>query len=280
MATLYRMGGEPRPRGWPAPMFPTPDAIGGIGEILVTDVIPKLLMAHGGPPRRDWQPPQIGPEEAARLAPLAIECEAHVLLDIIEDVMLRGIGVERILVELLAPAARHLGVDWRDDKIDFVQVSMGLWRLQEVMRELTARIPHPGAPDANRTALFLAMPGDDHTFGAAMAHECFGMAGWDADLLVGPTRGDLLDHVAGSHFDLVGLTVTCDCHIEPLPSLIRAVRSVSMNPNVCVMIGGRVPCQDPGLAKRVGADGTAATATTAVLVAEQLVESARAIAYA
>lgn len=276
MATLYRTAGDPQPRGWPLPAARSP---ADVGDILVTDLIPKLLLAHGGAPRAAGVP-RIGPEEASRLAPLAIECEAHVLLEIIENVMRRGIGVDRILVELLAPAARELGLDWVDDRIDFVQVSMGLWRLQEVMRELTARIPREGIQGTSRTALFLAMPGDDHVFGAAMVHECFGMAGWDADLLVGPTRGDLLDHVAGSHFDLVGLTVTCDCHVEPLPALIRAIRSVSMNPHLCVMIGGRVPMLDPGLAKRAGADGMAETATTAVVVAERLVESARATAYA
>jgi MerR family transcriptional regulator, light-induced transcriptional regulator len=180
-----------------------------------------------------------------------------------------------VLVELLAPAARHLGIDWSADRIDFVQVSMGLWRLQEVMRELTARVPHPTTPQIGRSALFSAMPRDDHDFGAAMVHECFSLAGWEADLLVAPSRSDLLDHIAVTSLDLVGLTVTCDSHIEPLPALIRAIRSVSMNPDLRVMIGGRVSSQDPSLVLRVGADGTARTATTAVVLAEKLVDSVR-----
>lgn len=275
MATLFRMGNEPCAGQWRAPSL-TAEQVSGIGAMLATDVIPKLLVAHTfdtlKPP---VQASAIEPEEAARVASLAVDCEAHILLEIVEEMMRRDIGVERVFVELLAPAARHLGQEWEVDRLDFMQVSMGLWRLQEVMRELTARSRHAQPTGPNRTALFLACPGENHSFGAAMVQECFALAGWQADLLLEATNADLLDHVAGSSFDLVGLTVSCDCHIERLAATIRAVRSVSMNPGLRLMIGGRVPALDPGLVTRVGADGTAATATDAVLVAERLVDSAR-----
>lgn len=48
-----------------------------------------------------------------------------------------------------------------------------------------------------------------------------------------------------------------------------------MNRNLRLMIGGRVAAADPGLVLRVGADATAATATEAVLAAEQLTNTAR-----
>lgn len=275
MASVYRMGSELRANGVRSAGL-TGGKASEIGEMLATDVIPKLLFAHSWPSQRpSSQPAAIRPEEAERLAPMAIACEAYELLERVEEIMLRGIGADRILVELLAPAARHLGREWDADRIDFVQVSMGLWRLQEVMREITARCVRAQTGGTAKSALFLAMPGEGHSFGSAMVHECFVLAGWDADLMIAASQADFLDRVATTNIDLVGLTISCDCHIERLPSLIRAVRSVSMNPNLCLMIGGCVPADDPGLVLRVGADATAATATEAVIAAEHLTNTAR-----
>jgi methanogenic corrinoid protein MtbC1 len=111
-----------------------------------------------------------------------------------------------------------------------------------------------------------------------MVQECFGLAGWEADMLVEPTTSELLDHVAGTAIDLLGLTVSSDAHIERLPALIRAVRSVSMNQHIRIMVGGRACNAHGGIAALVGADGTAASAPDAVALAERLVRAARAAA--
>ena len=212
----------------------------------------------------------IGEEEIAAFAPLAVAMEAHDLLAEVDTYLLRGFSAEQVFVELLAPAARHLGAEWNADRLDFLDVTMGLWRLQEVLREVAARTCPGVAPAMFRRVLFSPFPGDQHGFGAAMIDECFSRAGWNSDLLIEPTRPSLLAKIAAADYDLVGLTVSCDCHIGQLPSLIVAVRTVSSNPYVRVLLGGQVLIEDPDLARRVGADGTAATALDALDVAERL----------
>jgi methanogenic corrinoid protein MtbC1 len=86
---------------------------------------------------------------------------------------------------------------------------------------------------------------------------------------------DLLNRVAADWFDMIGLTISCDCHIGPLPSIIVGLRSVSKNPRVSIMVGGRVFSADPNLADKVGADGTARDAKLALEVAGELVRSER-----
>ena len=54
------------------------------------------------------------------------------------------------MVDLLAPAARLLGEYWEDDRCDFVDVTMGLWRLQEVVHEIAARAPADRAAGGRR----------------------------------------------------------------------------------------------------------------------------------
>jgi methanogenic corrinoid protein MtbC1 len=225
----------------------------------------RPLTAGGGSP-------EIATEEIEAFAPLALQVEADALLDHVERLLHRGVSVDTLLVDLLAPAARLLGEFWEDDRCDFVEVTMGLWRLQEVVHELAARLP----PDhlaiaAGHRALFASMPGDQHSFGAVVVDEIFCREGWLTDRLSEADSADLLERVAQDWFDLLGLTISQDCHIAPLPSLIAALRNVSRNPRLCVMVGGRVFLNDPGLAVRVGADGTARDARLAVKVAGGLV---------
>lgn len=186
--------------------------------------------------------------------------------------MKHGYGIQAIFLDLLAPAARKLGALWEEDRCDFVEVTMGLWRLQEVMREIASR-----APPIERSlrgparALFSPMPGDQHGFGALMIDEVFARAGWESEALIDPQRRELLTVISQKSFDLVGLTITSDSPSSALQSLIRAIRTVSANPAARVMIGGRMVNAHPEIAEEVGADGTAKDAFEALGVAEQMI---------
>jgi len=65
--------------------------------------------------------------------------------------------------------------------------------------------------------------------------------------------------------------VTNDCPSSALQSLIRAIRTVSSNPQTCIMIGARMVNANPNIAGEVGADGTANDAFAALELAEQMV---------
>lgn len=203
---------------------------------------------------------------------LAVTGEAPALLDFVDSRLENGNSVETIYIELLAPAARKLGEYWEDDSEDFVGVTMGLWRIQEILRELTLRIPPKSRPGhGQRSALFSTMPGEQHSFGTLMVAECFERAGWDIDVLIEPTQSELTQKCAKRHYDLVGLTVSNDCSTASLSSVVSTVKAVSGNPHVRVMIGGRVINEQPELVDECGADATAIDAISAVTLADRLV---------
>lgn len=210
--------------------------------------------------------------DLAAFAELAIAGEAATLLDFIDDCLMRGSSVEHIYVDLLAPAARKLGTMWEEDQRDFIDVTMGLWRIQEVLRELGRRAPPPSSRGHGpRTALFSTMPGDQHSLGTLMVCECFERAGWSAEPLVEPTTSELLAKLAGRHFDLVGLTVSNECPTATLAGLIKTIRSVSSNPGIRVMVGGRLINDHPNISVECGADATAVDAMAALSIASMLV---------
>jgi len=250
-----------------------------VNTIIESEIIPRLLMAHTAaePRTRPRRLRAITPDEASRFALLPLRLEAASLLEEVDAFIAKGASVETICLDLLAPAARKLGEMWERDECDFLDVTMGLWRLQEVMREVAARAPVDFAGLAlPYSALLSPMPGDHHNFGTLMLEEVFARGGWRSEALVKPERRELLDRLARQPFDLVGLTLARDCPSAALGNLIKAVRNVSANPHIMVLVGGRMINENPEIAEEVGADGTATDALAALELANALVRTAAA----
>jgi MerR family transcriptional regulator, light-induced transcriptional regulator len=253
------------------------DSVDSINNLIEGEIIPRLLMAHnsGAADGEIRRSALIDGADINRFAMLPLRLEAAGLLEQVDMLIAKGATVEVICIDLLAPAARVLGEMWDRDECDFIDVTMGLWRLQEVMREISARSPAGLFPFPEaRSALFCPMPGDVHNFGALMIEEVFARAGWQSEALVKSDRRELLDRLAHNPFDLVGLTLTRDCPSAALGNLIKAIRSVSANPHIAVIIGGRVVNQNPAMVEEAGADGTGRDALSALELAEKLVFAA------
>jgi methanogenic corrinoid protein MtbC1 len=238
------------------------------------EIIPQLLVAHRLRPERVAAQggTVITPNDVASFAPLPLVLQADELLVHVEGYLERGVGVASIFVDLLAPTARRLGDLWEEDICDFLDVTIGLWRLQEVMREIAWGSPVITGPiTAPHRALFSPMPGEQHSFGATMVHEVFVRAAWDSEVLVAPEMRQLIAKVANKPYDLIGLTASCDASTEALVKTIKAIRSVSMCQEVRILIGGHAVNMNPALADEAGADGSAVDAPGALALANRLV---------
>lgn len=247
-----------------------------VDQLIEQQILPRLLVAHSHGSRE--ASPKILASDAEQFVHMPLTHEFDELLVEVEAFLQRGVSVESVYLELLAPSARALGEDWKNDTCDFVDVTMGLWRLQEVMRELAARYPaHSQTGRSGRSALFTPMPGDQHSFGALMVEEIFARAGWDSEALIEPQRAEMLHFLAERSFDLVGLTVGNDCPSATLSSLVTAIRSVSKCRTVKIIVGGPAINANPGLASLIGADGTATDARSALVLADRIVMESRRI---
>lgn len=262
-------GGNPRfPDGW--------RDSDNVIHLIEDRIIPQLLVAHSRERAAYAEEAhyELTAEDVDAFATMTLAVEADELLRHVEAFMERGASPDAIFIDLLAPTARRLGAYWEEDRCDFVEVTMGLWRLQELMREVASHIPTVTAGiTAQKSALFAPYPGDQHSFGTLMVEEFFARAGWETALLIEPGRPALLDRLTRQRFDIVGLTISNDCESQTLEKLIKGMRSISKNPNIRVLIGGRVVNESPEIAEQSGADGTATNAKIALDLAEELVDA-------
>lgn len=246
-----------------------------ISHLVECQIIPRLMVVHshaGFAEIAAMRHERFAPDAIEAFALLALDVEPDLLVAHVEAMLASGIAIQNVLIDLLAPVARLLGTFWEQDRCDFVDVTMGLWRLQEVVHEIAVRHDHAAhASPAGYRALFAPMPGEQHTFGAIVIEDVFRREGWQTERLNCGNPGDLMTQVRDEWFDLIGLTVSCDCHRAPLTAVISDLRKVSRNPHVCVMVGGRIFSANPGLALEVGACGTAPDPQTAPRIAMELV---------
>jgi MerR family transcriptional regulator, light-induced transcriptional regulator len=235
-------------------------------------VVPKLVLAHTGLCDASTAVRPLESEEVAELTDRVLAGDDAGALAFVEAVLARGMPVERIYLDVLAPTARRLGDLWHDDTCDFTQVTLGLWRLHRVLREFSAafgsEVEHQ---QDSLPVLLVPVPGEQHTFGLAMVAEFFRRAGWmvwDAPI---PARGDLASMVRSEWFAVVGISLSCECRLEALSSCIQLIRRESCNRSVGVLVGGRVFAEHPDYVARVGADAVAVDARQAPIQAQTLV---------
>jgi methanogenic corrinoid protein MtbC1 len=244
-------------------------------EILESQIIPNLLKVNESASPffstdrvRTNLPTQ---EEIARFAQLCIESDADAPDTFVQSLIAEGLASDAIFLHLLAPAARHLGYLWEDDICDFTQVTIGLVRMQQMTLRLGSEFQQQRkvAMDGMR-ALFAPVPGSQHTFGVLMVSEFFRREGWQVWMELGSSESVLLAAVEKDWFDVIGLSVGIEAHVESLTDTIRHIRLSSANRNAKILIGGPLLAVSPDLYKEVGADGAASDAATAVELAQTL----------
>jgi methanogenic corrinoid protein MtbC1 len=230
-------------------------ALGRLSRTVDREVIPRLMDAHDGGPQYPGDPSlaaadavAIEPRDVVRFARALAAPQASDAGADLQDFRRQGASVPTLMLDLMAPAARMLGEDWIADRRGFAEVTLGLSRLQRLLRELTASHGRvPARPDSGRRILLATMPGEQHSFGVYMVEEFFRRAGWDVLLQAGTDADGLVKLVSTQPFCVIGLSLSRNDLIAPMQSVIDRLRQHSHNANVSIIVGGRVFAEDPEL---------------------------------
>ncbi len=241
------------------------------------EIIPRLMLAHRvvaeapAPPQDDAR---IGSEEVEHFAKLMLGHDEEPSFRAVLAFRARGVSIESLYLDLLAPTARYLGHLWNEDLCTFTDVTVGLGRLQRVLRELSPAFgASVGHPESGRNALLLPTPGEQHTFGLVMVGEFFRRAGWSVSGAGWMPGADASALVAAEWFDVVGFSLGAEIHLDALAESIRIVKHESCNREVVVLVGGPLFSQFPQHVAAVGADGMTMDGRDAPSLAERLIAS-------
>jgi MerR family transcriptional regulator, light-induced transcriptional regulator len=246
----------------------------GVVKTIKTQIIPKIVLAlRRTPTPKTPSVEQNSPSTVEQFAMLALGDDDDAAFAYVEGVLTQGVSVESVFLDLLAPAARHLGTLWESDAADFATVTLGVSRLQRIMRRLGESFFNEGGyGHGGESVLLTIIPGEQHSFGLSMVAEFFRRAGWN--LCTGPftSHQELTSLVHNHWFDVVGFSVSSDRRLEELKKDIHDIRRDSRNPHVGIMLGGPMMIAQPGLVAAMGADMMSLDATIAPQQARCLIE--------
>jgi len=245
-------------------------------DVIQGEILPRLMLLHkqAAPirERAHAQRPAHLSLHVEEFAKFVIKHDVDAVAAYIDVLLQEGLDLKTVILHLLAPTARKLGELWDADAIDFVDVTIGTSRLQQVLHYFT--FPREsGSAEPGRRVLLMPTPTDQHTFGLIMVSKFFRREGWQVWTGTPLSAEEVEAVVAEQWFALVGFSLSCERSIETLCSTIKAVRRVSKNPSVQIVVGGQIFAQNAALQPLVGADLVAADADAAVNLANQVFQN-------
>lgn len=242
---------------------------GQLSRLVELEIIPRLMMMYSALQHGEGERAAglaVTQHHVQTLALLSVDGSADSALGYVRALMEAGAELDDVLLELLAPAANLLGTRWLDDGLDFSQVTVGLWRLQQVLHDLgTDRPTCPCGGD--RHILLSGMPGAQHSFGVAIVADFFARDGWSVTYEPQASWQSLQDAVADRWYDVIGLSLAQSQDLRVVPSAIEHLRRCSANRSAFVMVGGPLAAEMPELASLCGADAMALEAKSALSLA-------------
>jgi hypothetical protein len=209
------------------------------------------------------------------LAGRLIASDQPAALALIKDACARECLILPCFTTLLEPTARHLGDLFRDDLCSEFDVTLGLCQLQIAVRVLSAGVP-PVYRDDYSAPLVLVVPepGELHSFSGFLNSESLWNAGWAPRIEYPRNDQALEDLVSATWFDVLDLSLSAALsRTHWLPRMTRTialVRRASRNPDLSIVVSGRVFAEQADAHSLVGAD---AGVTGALQVKQTIVRS-------
>jgi MerR family transcriptional regulator, light-induced transcriptional regulator len=227
---------------------------GALASVIALDIIPRLLMGHRVEERVD-SPPRLRGRftdiDRAGFLSDSLELSAPQLSAKLREMMMWGHDLDSVLLDLMAPVARTLGEMWERDSITFIDVTIAVQKMQQVLRDICQSVttdaygPH---------ALLLPAPGESHSFGLVIVSELFRKRGWYVAGGLPVTQRVLTNMVNTQPYAVVGFSLSNSELLGNLKAAIASVRKASVYREVLVIVGGSAFDGKTHLAPAIGAD--------------------------
>ena len=160
-------------------------------------------------------------------------------------------GLADIYIPLVA---RRMGDDWLDDQLSWIEVTVGVGRLQSLLREIGNAWAADQAGDTGHGPVMLLIPDrDQHTLGPLVAMGQLRRYGVSVCLRIAPTHDELRSLMATRNFDGVLISVATEEKLPLVAKTVQFLRNVSPKPTP-IIVGGAVMSKVEDPASCTGAD--------------------------
>lgn len=151
-------------------------------------------------------------------------------------------------------AARRMGQSWLDDELSWVDVTVGVGRMQSLLREIGTAWVADQAGDAGQGTVMMIVPDrEQHTLGPMVATGQLRRYGVSVCLRIAPSFEELRSLLATRHFDGVMISVATKEKLESVTKTVHFLKTIMSSP-IPTVVGGAVMSRVEDPAACTGAD--------------------------
>jgi len=208
-------------------------------------------------------------EDARRYLNHVLEGDRDGAIEVIGELLDRGVSASDIHEEILARGQRELGRMWQMDEIHVGEEHFGSSVAEEALALVRTRMA--AAPKTKPRVLLAAVAGNLHDLGVRMVSDHLRWAGHDTILLGANTPAeDVVRSAIDFSARLVVLSAHLSTQITSMARTIDAIRRSEALAGIPVLVGGPPFNAVEDLWEVVGADGVARSASEAAAAAAAL----------
>lgn len=145
------------------------------------------------------------------------------------------------LADHYVPAlARDMGTQWCEDQLSFAGVTIGVSRLQAVLRALGPNWSGDKVSSADAPSILLVVGQEVyHTLGAIVLSGQLRRKGFSVKLVLGGKPKDVADLICRTKYHSVFISSSCGETLESLRRIVDAVKNSITNPPL-IVVGGTI----------------------------------------
>lgn len=179
-----------------------------------------------------------------------------------------GVDAARILNEALVPAMEIVGREYEEGKRYIPEMLISAEAMKAAMAVLRPRLVETGVKLKGRVVIG-TVEGDLHDIGKNLVAMMLEGAGFEViDLGVEVTADRFVEAVKEYEPDVLGMSALLTTTMIHMPEVIEALNKAGLRDKVKVIVGGAPVTQE--YAEKIGADGYAPDAASAVEVVKRL----------
>lgn len=230
-------------------------------------LLPMTASGSGGTlaERRRATAARLSEQFAAALLEAVLRDEADLGETVLAAMREARVRSHDVIDHYIPEVARRLGADWHENRRSFADVTIGVARLQCLLREMAAHGPADPIRDTDAPGVaVIVLENEFHTLGAMVLGQQLRRAGISVQMIVGQTEAEIVQSVAQDRFDAILVSVSRPERLASVRKLVEKLRNATLNATP-VVIGGRAVGDEGEIRTLTGADHVATDAQDALL---------------
>jgi len=208
-------------------------------------------------------------EKLDALKESVIEREVKKTAGLTQKALDKGLSPEEILTQALIPALRVVGEQYERGEIFIPEMLLAARAVKGAMEILKPRLAESGVESKGRVVIG-TVKGDLHDIGMNLVAMMLEGAGFEVhNLGIDVSVSQFVEAAKEDDADIVGMSALLTTTLVYMPQVIKALEENRLRDRVKAIIGGAPVTQK--YADKIGADGYAQDAASAVKLVERLI---------